>query len=107
MENYGGINISHAELLLMQGRTIGDQLETLRAIYASQGRGYSGKPSEVGYRDQWLEPYMGRDYAGGRKVSGYADNYELLTIGVESLYYSRYAMDAGMRSWLLGVLALL
>lgn len=75
-------------------RTVGERLRTLPSY----------KPDEKFRIDEFSERYMGKDYDG----NGTADNYELLTMGLEDLFRTakRERMDPEMRQWLLGVLAI-
>ena len=79
-------------------RTEGEALKWL-------GAGY-GK-AEKARRDDFLDPYMGKDYSP--QSNGNADNYELLSMGLEALYSGSYdlELDKDFRDFILGVLAAL
>lgn len=70
--------------------------ETLKKMSAmTKSSGYGA--DEVGREDKFAEPYMGKDYGRG--------NYELLTMGVQSMWTGKYGLDAEYRNWILGLLA--
>lgn len=70
-------------------RTDGENLEWL-------GRGYSKK--EVTRKDDFLHPYMGKDYGGNA--------YELVSMGFEYAYTNPFELDRDkdMQAWIYGML---
>lgn len=63
---------------------------------------YKEHPDELGYKDEFLEHYMGKDY-------GHGDAYEVLTMGIESVFYYHAKRnvwdDADMMEFVLGILS--
>ena len=81
--------IRDEERKFYERRTKGEELEWL-------GKGY--KKSEVTRKDNFVHPYMGKDYQG--KV------YELVSMGFEYAYTNpeKLAKDPDMESWIYGLL---
>lgn len=77
-------------------RIEGESLQKLSKITGNP----SYRASEVAYKDNFLNPYMGKDYGG------YA--YELVSMGFELAFndYARLAQDEDMLNWVLGLLAM-
>lgn len=84
--------IRDMEELFYKRRTAGERLEWL-------GSGYSR--SEVTRKDNFISPYMGKDY--NNKA------YELVSMGFQYAYTDpvKLATDPDMQSWIYGILALL
>jgi hypothetical protein len=82
--------IREAEQRFYAQRTAGEDLKWL-------GPGYSTR--EVTRRDNFLSPYMGKDYGG--------QAFELVSMGFQYAYtdYERLSQDEDMRNWILGILA--
>ena len=82
--------IREAEQRFYAQRTAGEELKWL-------GPGYSTR--EVTRRDNFLSPYMGKDYGG--------QAFELVSMGFQYAYtdYERLSQDEDMRNWILGILA--
>jgi hypothetical protein len=100
---YGVPGILPLEDAYLWSRTSsGDIGSRTREKKASLGAGMSGERT---YRDEFPEPYSGKDYPGGGK-DGLSSAYELLTTGMESLFAGSGYLDPGFRQWLLGTLAL-
>lgn len=83
------------------------QRRTRAAGYGLQEQDYRF-PSGMGYGsretyrpDGFSEKYMGKAYMGG----GFASNFEVLTMGLESLWTGSYELDLEMRRFILGLLA--
>lgn len=64
------------------------------------GKGYG--PAEMTRPDEFGSRYMGKDYGG--KPDSF---YELMTTGLEHVWYGRYKADDDYRAFVLGVLATL
>lgn len=81
--------IREQEKEFYERRTAGEPLQWL-------GYGYSR--SEVSRKDDFLHPYMGKDYGGFA--------YELVSMGFEYAYTdpARLAKDPDMQEWILGML---
>ena len=73
-------------------RTEGEELKHL-------GKGYNSY--EKTRRDDFINPYMGKDYGGTA--------YELASMGFEYAFtrYDKLSIDQGMRNWVLGLLSCL
>jgi hypothetical protein len=92
---------SNAAMLAMQKefydhRTKGEPLVKLKKLKPNSGY----KDHEVTKVDKWVNPYYGRWYD--------EQNYELLTMGVQNMFYDEYGMrerDPEMWRWTLGLLA--
>lgn len=84
--------IKQAEKDFYDRRTKGEKLKWL-------GRPY-GK-NEKARKDDFINPYMGKDYGG--------DGYELVSMGFEMAYTrpELLAKDSDMESWIYGILALM
>jgi SPP1 gp7 family putative phage head morphogenesis protein len=77
-------------------RTSGESTKTLRSL--TRNSGY--KSTEITKKDDFLDPYMGRDYNGSA--------YEILSMGVESLVNGHYDLiknDTDYASFIVGLLA--
>lgn len=83
--------IKEQEKLFYEKRTAGLPLEWL-------GRGYDRH--EVSRKDDFISPYMGKDYGGSA--------YELVSMGFEYAYMEplQLAKDPEMQQWILGLLAI-
>lgn len=81
--------ILEAEKVFYEKRTQGDKLQRLRDV--SRNKGYGA--DEFTRVDDFIEPYMGKDY-GGRA-------YELLTMGMDTLYTDpiELSKDPEMFDW--------
>ena len=81
--------IMAAERDFYERRTAGEPLRWL-------GPGYSR--DETTRRDQFVDPYMGKDYGG--------DGYELVSMGFQFAHtdYSTLERDPDMESWILGIM---
>ena len=75
----------------------GPQEQTRRLATILKGHGYGR--NEITRTDQFADAYMGKAYGTGGV-------YELLTMGMQSLFAGDGAMDAEMQTWLLGLLAM-
>jgi len=84
--------IKKAEKVFYDRRTAGESLEWLGSGYAK---------SETTRKDNFLHPYMGKDYA--------ETAYELVSMGFEYGYTNpKYLMeDSDMANWIYGILSLL
>lgn len=82
--------IREAEQRFYAERTAGEDLRWL-------GPGYGR--SEVTRRDNFISPYMGKDYGG--------QAFELVSMGFQYAYtdYDKLSQDEDMRDWILGILA--
>lgn len=97
--------VQQLEQAFYQWRTRGgsftaDQERSYKMSKFQPGYGYGAK--EIAREDKFADPYFGKDYSrGGRTM-----NFELLTMGLESLFNGSYVLDDEYVNWLLGVLAL-
>lgn len=84
--------IRDMEEIFYKRRTAGEKLEWLGSGYAR---------SEVTRKDDFISPYMGKDYNSRA--------YELVSMGFQYAYTDplKLATDSDMQSWIYGILALL
>jgi preprotein translocase subunit YajC len=67
--------------------------------------GIGGDSSQYGYKDDFKTAYAGVDYAKSKGRQG-TEAWEIITIGLESLFAGSEYLDDDYRQWLLGTLAL-
>lgn len=85
--------ILEAERLFYEKRTSGEDLQKLKDVASGNYRS-----NEVTRVDDFLDPYMGKDYNG--------EAYELLSMGIETLYTNpqELAKDPEMFDWVIEML---
>lgn len=90
-------DIRMAEAQFFDRRTQGCSLEKLKDIFPNSGY----DDWEITYRDDFIHPYMGKDYEG--------QAFELVSMGFELLYTnpSKLAQDEDMLHFILGLLVLI
>lgn len=88
-------DILRLEKEFYERRTAGERLVKLKD--ATGNRGYAN--SEVTRVDNFIEPYMGKEYTGNKA-------YEVLTMGVETLFAEpmKLAKDKDMFDWVIDLL---
>ena len=74
-------------------RTKGETLQSLKKL-----KGGNYRAEEMTRVDNFLNPYMGKDYGGG--------SYEILTMGIDTLYTrpTELMKDPEMFEWVVGML---
>jgi hypothetical protein len=92
-------NVVEAERAFYEARTAGEEKQRLVDIFP----GFGYRKNEETRPDDFAHAYTGKDYGGG-------DAYEVLTMGLEALFFSGGGKDVvptedpGHLNWMLGLL---
>lgn len=94
-----------AERAFLWSRTSSGEIGSRSRERLVSGAAIGGDSSQFGYKDDFKTPYAGVDYSRSRGRQG-NEAWEIITIGLESLFGGSAYLDEEYRHWLLGTLAL-